>query len=304
MKIYLNSPKESWVVDRFVKEWKEHNKSISTNFISKCDLLWIIAPWTWEKIPKRHLSSKKVVCTIHHLDEKKFNIKDFKRLDEYVDTYHIITNKTRDHLENLTNKPIFYSPFWIDGNKFYQIKEKRKLRKNLNLPLKEFLVGSFQRDTEGSDNISPKLEKGPDNFIKILENLKIKNKNLKVVLTGKRRDYIINKLDEIEIPYYYFQMVDNKKLNDLYNSLDLYVVASRVEGGPQSILECAITKTPIISTDVGIASEILSPVSIFNMNNYDSADTDIDYAFSKVQKYLIPNGFNNFLSSFKNIYEN
>ena len=74
MKIYLNSPKESWVVDRFVKEWKEHNKSISTNFISKCDLLWIIAPWTWEKIPKRHLSSKKVVCTIHHLDEKFFYI--------------------------------------------------------------------------------------------------------------------------------------------------------------------------------------------------------------------------------------
>ena len=33
-------------------------------------------------------------------------------------------------------------------------------------------------------------------------------------------------------------------------------------------MECAITKTPIISTDVGVASEILSPSSIFDMANF------------------------------------
>ena len=43
MKIYINSPKESWVVDRFVKEWKENNKNISTNLLSKADLIWIIS---------------------------------------------------------------------------------------------------------------------------------------------------------------------------------------------------------------------------------------------------------------------
>ena len=67
MKIYINSPKESWVVDRFVKEWKEKNKNISTNLLSKADLIWIISPWTWKKLSKKHLSSKKVICTIHHL---------------------------------------------------------------------------------------------------------------------------------------------------------------------------------------------------------------------------------------------
>ena len=42
-----------------------------------------------------------------------------------------------------------------------------------------------------------------------------------------------------------------RKLNTLYNALDLYVVSSRCEGGPQAIFECAYLKVPIISTRVG-----------------------------------------------------
>ena len=95
-----------------------------------------------------------------------------------------------------------------------------------------------------------------------------------------------------------------KKLNDLYNILNLYIVSSRVEGGPQAILECALTKTPIISTDVGIANEILSSDSIFNMNSFLEAAPNIDYAFKKVQKFLIPDGFDKFYKILKEVYEN
>ena len=45
-------------------------------------------------------------------------------------------------------------------------------------------------------------------------------------------------------------MASFETLNELYNILDLYIVASRIEGGPQAILECAVTKTPVISTDM------------------------------------------------------
>ena len=60
-------------------------------------------------------------------------------------------------------------------------------------------------------------------------------------------------------------------LNELYNILDLYLVTSRIEGGPQAILECAIIKTPIMSTDVGVASGIFgsftdSPGNVFEDN--------------------------------------
>ena len=303
MKIYINSPKESWVVDRFVKEWKENNKNISTNLLSKADLIWIISPWTWEKISKKHLSSKKVICTIHHIDDKKFNIEEFSELDKLVDRYHIISKKTENTLKQLTKKDIFYSPFWIDSKKFFNIKDNQSLRKKFNIKDNDFAIGSFQRDTEGSDNKSPKLEKGPDNFIEIIKNLDYENKNLKVVLTGKRRNYIINKLNELKISFEYFQMVDNKRLNELYNSLDLYIVASRVEGGPQSILECALSKTPIISTDVGVANQILSDKSIFTMKEYRNAKPNVEHAYREVQKYIIPEGFESFINFFEDVYE-
>ena len=53
-----------------------------------------------------------------------------------------------------------------------------------------------------------------------------------------------------------------KLLNELYNMLNLYVVSSRIEG-PQAIYECSLSKTPIISTNVGVATKFLHPSSIF-----------------------------------------
>ena len=102
---------------------------------------------------------------------------------------------------------------------------------------------------------------------------------------------ILNELKKYNINYYIFEMTDFKSLNKIYNSIDLYIVASRIEGGPQAIMECAITKTPIISTDVGIASEILSTKSIFNMNNFKNAEPDTEYAYKNSLKFTIPEGF-------------
>ena len=89
----------------------------------------------------------------------------------------------------------------------------------------------------------------------------------------------------------------------MYNCLDLYIVSSRYEGGPQAIFECALTKTPIISTNVGVAPEVLSPTSIYDMSNFSSARADVNYAFLNAQKYTIPNGFENFIQMFNEVLE-
>ena len=304
MKVYLNSPKENWIVDRFIKEWKKYNKQLSTNFIKNSDIVWIISPWTYEKLPKEVLKTKKVLSTIHHIDENKFNIEEFNKLDDYVDYYHVISLKTESLLKKFTNKKIFYAPFWIDPKKWFEIENKKNLRKKYSLNEKKYLIGSFQRDTESKGNLQPKLEKGPDQFLDIIIKLNQKNEDLHVVLAGKKREFLINKFKEHNISFTYYEMVSQKKLNELYNILNLYIVSSRVEGGPQAILECALTKTPIISTNVGIADEILSTYSIYNMNNFLEAVPNIEYAFKKVQKFLIPKGFDIFYKILNEVYEN
>ena len=99
-------------------------------------------------------------------------------------------------------------------------------------------------------------------------------------------------------------MVSLETLNKLYNILDLYIVSSRIEGGPQAILECSISKTPIVSTDVGVASEILHPNSIFKQENFFEASPNVDFAYKSSQKYKIPYGMKEFIKMFSDNYVN
>lgn len=306
MKIYINSAKENWVVDRFIDEWNKFNFKQSKNFRFGDKIVWLIAPWTWRKIPKKYLIKNKVVCTIHHIDEDKFKSNEeieFIDRDKFVDYYHVISSKTFDQVIKLTDKPVHKIPFWVNQNLWFEIKNKEQLRQKYSVDLNSYLVGSFQRDTEGHDLVSPKLSKGPDRFLEIAEYLNTKNENLQIILTGKRRNYILDELSRRDIGYKYFEMTSFQNLNELYNILDLYIVSSRYEGGPQSILETAMTRTPIISTDVGIASEILDKKSIFNMNNYKDAVPNTDISYQNAKRYLIPEGFKEFNKLFSEIYE-
>ena len=81
----------------------------------------------------------------------------------------------KKQLIKITSKPIVQIPFWVDSKKFYEIKEKNILRSKYGFKENDYIVGSFQRDTEGHDLKSPKLSKGPDLFINNLIKLKKDN---------------------------------------------------------------------------------------------------------------------------------
>tara|TARA_X000000368_G_C23054582_1_gene723251 strand:+ start:1275 stop:2198 length:924 start_codon:yes stop_codon:yes gene_type:complete len=306
MKIFLSNINESWVVDRFRSDWYLHNSKISTDSIKKADIIWIISPWIWKNLKTKYLKDKKVVCSIYHIDFEKFTEKDEKEFyarDEFVDIYHVISNKTVLQLKKLTDKEILSIPFWVDQNLFYEISNKNDLRQKFNFNNQDYLIGSFQRDTEGSDLLTPKLIKGPDIFLEIVTDLFTQNKNIKVVLTGKRRNYLIENFKKRDIPFKYFEMVNSSDLNELYNILDLYLVTSRLEGGPQAILECGISKTPILSTDVGVAPEILNKKSIFNIDEFNQAKVDVGYAYKNSLKFTIPDGMASYIKMFRDLYE-
>ena len=302
MKIFTVPANENWVCDRFAQEWISNNLDISTDNIENCDILWLLAGWRWNHIPERILRNKKVVLTVHHIVPEKFDenkMNEFRFRDQFVDVYHVPCTKTKDQVCQLTNKPIEIIPFWANQNIWYPISSKNELRKKTGIDENCFLIGSFQRDTEGHDLKSPKLEKGPDIFCDVVESLFLHNKNIKVLLAGWRRQYVINRLEKAGIPYYYFELPSFEELNKLYNCLDLYLVTSRYEGGPQSIIECALSKTPIVSTDVGIAKDILSEKSMLRNGNNPVPDTD--YAFKKIQELKIPAGFCKFNKMFSTL---
>ena len=305
MRIYTNKINESWIIDRVIDEWISNNNEITSESIQDADIVWIISNWTWKKIRIKYLKEKKVVASIYHIDFDNFNKKDeknFYKMDQYVDLYHVISLKTKEQLKRLTNKKIISIPFWVNQKNLFYIENKSSLRKKYGFSEDDYIIGSFQRDTEGSDLVSPKLIKGPDIFIDLVNSLN-NNQNIRILLTGTRRQYVINKLKELGINYKYFEMVQIDQLNEFYNILDLYLVSSRLEGGPQAVLECAVTKTPIISTDVGVASEILHPNSIYSLETFENAKPMVEYAYENSKKYTLPDGMKNFIDMFRDIYE-
>ena len=301
MKLYINSSNENWICDRLKKEFDLYNH-VTVDSEENSDIIWLIAPWQWRNIPIKSLQSKKVVATIHHIVPEKFDdqkIKEFQLRDRFVNFYHAPCEKTKQQIQNYTNKKIVVIPFWVNQNIWYGLDNKEELRKKYNIPTDKFAIGSFQRDTEGHDLKSPKLEKGPDIFCDIVEDMYEKNSNLHVVLAGWRRQYIINRLTGANIPYTYHELPSFKELNEMYNCLDLYLVSARYEGGPQAIVECAANRTPIISTDVGLASDILPQSSLYGASDYTSANPDVDTAYSNVKRLFMPAGFVDFMTMFK-----
>lgn len=301
-----------WICDMFKDEFISNLHNATTNIslsntIEDADIIWILAPWVITKIFSFDITNKIIITTIHHIDLNKYDkfIEYFNYIDKITTYYHTICVKTDEELRKITEKKIIHANFWIDGTKFIK-NNNVNFRQKYNIPADRFIIGSFQRDTEGKYKcVKPKLSKGPDILINILCDMKEHNKNPFVLLTGRRRNYIIAELQRYNIDFMYLEMVSTENLSELYQCLDLYIVSSRIEGGPRAIMECAILQIPIISTNVGIADLILPQESIYDANNflsYRNAKPDVKYAYEKVVYYEIKNYLSVFID--KILYTN
>ena len=259
-------PSEDWIVDRFVKEWNEDNSDISVMHPKDADVIWLLADWAWRQLAQPGLlSGKKIITTVHHIVPEKFDqnsLNDFILRDKFTTVYHVYNEQTLNFIRKFTKKDIQVIHYWANQKIWKQSGDKEQLRKKYQLPSNSFLVGSFQRDTEGHDLKSPKLEKGPDLFVDYVYDLFKQHEKLHVVLAGWRRQYVIGRLNSLGIPFTYFERPKHEVINDLYQTLDLYPVTARCEGGPQALIECGLLNVPVVSRNIGIAKQVLQDKSI------------------------------------------
>jgi glycosyltransferase involved in cell wall biosynthesis len=306
VKIFVLAPKEDWICDRQAQEWNSANPHLCTDNMQGADIIWLLAGWCWNQVPIQILASKKIVLTVHHIVPEKFveqKISEFLYRDNFVDVYHVPNDTTRDHIRQFTTKKIVVIPFWFDSSTWSPL-DKKNSRKSLNLKEEDFIIGSFQRDTEGESGL-PKLEKGPDLFCNLIQ--KIKNEKLienpRILLGGWRRSYVIDRLKKMNIDYTYFELVPLETIKKMYASCDLYVVSSRYEGGPQAVLEASAMNVPIISRDVGIAKSVLSPSCVMDIPIEFSipSSESIVKNYNTVLGYEIHNLKKNFIEMFESV---
>ena len=215
-----------------------------------------------KNIPKRIHKSNKIILTWYHISPDDKKIKIIPRINKMVDIVHTACNSTKEELVKFgfDREKIIVIPLGMDLDIFKVLSEDKNnnFKKKIGLPQNKIIIGSFQKDGNGwGEGLEPKLIKGPDVFCDVVEQI-AKEVDIHVLLTGPSRGYVKKRLDNAGINYTHKFLDNYLDIVDYFNVLDLYIVASRVEGGPKAILESWATGVPVVSTRVGMIPDIAS----------------------------------------------
>lgn len=146
----------------------------------------------------------------------------------------------------------------VDFFPFRSAEQKQAARAELGIPQSSFVVGSFQKDGVGwEEGLEPKLIKGPDVFLSTIEKLKKDVRDLFVLLSGPSRGYVKRGLEKMQVPYKHLYIKSYPNVAKLFQASDVYLVASRQEGGPKAILESMASGVPLVTTRVGQAMDMV-----------------------------------------------
>lgn len=290
-----------WAVDEDLKLTRETIR----DFVDLVDLAEsevVHAVWWWGLLPTapEDLAGKRVICHVPGEPFRYFTVPEHRRALHLVGRWVTRTLQAARQMKGFgIDSDII--PYLIDATIFRPLSKDDPglvaFRDRWNLPSDAYLIGSFQRDTEGADLRSPKLAKGPDILFEILLGLQRRELDIHVVLAGPRRHWLLGKLQTHGIPFTYIGQVtegDDLRINALsrptvnilYNLIDLCIVSSRSEGGPHAILEAAASRCKILSTPVGMAPEVLDPGCIFTCPGDAAKIVEKDVAEDTLAQFL------------------
>ena len=323
IKIYvLGREGTGWSIDAdrayTIKALKATGYKITNNPL-KANVIYAV--WWAELLSKkvrlflRVFSHKKVVAVFtsdlsHQGDEVRSIVK-------YVDHFVVANSKQLRTLmvEGISETRISFLPFYVDEKVYNKLNmSKEELCNILGIQYErirdKFIIGSFQRDSLGQNLLEQKWQKNPEFMAKCIKRLN-PNQYL-LLLAGPRRHYIIKRCEEMGINYLYIgdsspleNNCDDIHVNNigieimpyLYNLIDLYSVSSSSEGGPKAIPEAVLSKTNVVSTDVGFACDLLLKKNIIHdeeeflkiigeiMSDREVNNTMIEGCYSKIKKY-------------------
>ena len=135
--------------------------------------------------------------------------------------------------------------------------ERVKARYELGIGNDVICIGSFHKDGQGmQEGNEPKLIKGPDILLQVIEQLS-KLYPIFVLLSAPARGYVKRGLEKIGARYAHIYKQDFHEIPQLYHALDLYLITSREEGGPEGVLESMASGIPLVTTKVGLAPDVV-----------------------------------------------
>lgn len=196
---------------------------------------------TFEEFMNKFYSKKNVTTSVYdHKFLDKENFETTKSFAKYAKNYTVSSTILRDIYNKLDidKKPMAVISDGVDITKFKPENLERFELENISKrKIKIGWVGNSEfTDSEGDSDL-----KGVRKIIKpALQELIDEGYPIELKFADRKDGYI-----------------PHDKMPDYYNSIDLYICASKNEGTPNPVLESMASGVPIVSTNVGIVRDAL-----------------------------------------------
>lgn len=250
--------------------------------VDRPELAEVIHACWWEplvELPAASMAGKPVVChcvgePARCLAEPRF-ARAMARVTHWVAHSRAAADDLAHAADDVTHIPYLIDPRWFEETE----EGPATAAARAEIPPISYVVANFHRDTAGAGldkgERTPKLVKGPDVFVEIVHALSRRGVPVVALLAGPRRHWLRRELSKRHVRFvfageltagddYPKNILPRSELAGLYRLADVYLCTSRSEGGPRTILEAAACGTPVLSTRVGIAPDILPPDGIFD----------------------------------------
>ena len=194
---------------------------------------------TFEEFMDNYYSKTNITTSVYdHKFLDKENFETTKSFAKYAKNYTVSSTILRDIYNDLDieKKPLAVISDGVDTTRFKpENLERFNLTNISNRKIKVGWVGNSEfTDSEGDSDL-----KGVRKIIKpALEELIEEGYPIELKFADRKEGYI-----------------PHDKMPDYYNSIDLYVCASKNEGTPNPVLESMASGVPVVSTNVGIVRD-------------------------------------------------
>ena len=190
---------------------------------------------SFDEFIERYVLNKKITFSV--CDELYLTGEETWRTEEamkYAKAYFVTSKKLYNKYQQFSKKP---QEIIHDGVSLERYIPKNLERfKNIEIIKIGWTGNSKFKDSEGDSDL-----KGVEGIIKpAVSELQEEGYNIELNLADRN-----------------VQMIPQEEMPKFYNSINLYVCASKNEGTPLTVLEAMAMGVPVISTDVGIVREAL-----------------------------------------------
>ncbi|MFC1830913.1 glycosyltransferase family 4 protein [Thermodesulfobacteriota bacterium] len=294
VKVYLfGSENNGWALDTDLALTRESllqiPETVRLTSLAEADVVHSV----WEEplftIDQDMLAGKRIVC---HVCNDLMRLYENPVMIRAADTVGLWVGMSRASVRELKtlDHPHHFVPYSVNTGIFKPASDtgvKNDVREKYEVPADAFVISNFMRDSFGHDLHTPKDQKGVELLLEIGRCLAGHGIPIHYLLAGPRRHWLRNQLRLSNIPFTFVgreteqddlgvNIQPPEVIRELYLASDCHLITSRWEGGPRSVLEAAATRTPICSTPVGTAPDILHETCLFGA---------IDEAVEKLQKH-------------------